>query len=73
MTPEEQKEMVRSWLKREAERVCDLIDKGEIPEGWDGHEFRTYLAWRIAPAPNMRMTGKRLREYRRLIQINHDL
>lgn len=68
MNRDEQKELIRCWLKREAERLCDLIDRGKVPEDWDGHEFGEYLASRFGPPP--KMLKRRLQEYRRALRDN---
>lgn len=48
----DKKKLIRNIAKQSAEALIKKLDEGKIPEGWDGIEFRWWLAqdidWGIA-------------------------
>ncbi len=45
--------------------ILGLIERGKLPEEWDGHELRQLLAdWFANQVGRHVMTGKRLRAYK---------
>lgn len=76
MTKAEQKEMIRGLSTSVAESICEQIDKGLIPESWDGHELRALLSYRHGlsaamsdPMKNKR--GKRHKDFQNTIIVNN--
>ena len=70
MNYRERKEFVNSLI-RNVRR--DLVEKLEhVPETWDGHELRKWIAERFQHADMSRlMTGKRLKDYRNEVLVRN--
>ena len=67
MTPEEQKALTKSICQHAAEFVIGQIERGKVPESWDGIELREYLSDRIKWH---NMEKRRKREYNNTIMVN---
>lgn len=39
-----QKMFTQALVKQVADVICEEIDEGKIPDTWDGHELRLYIA-----------------------------
>jgi len=53
------------------DKVFDAINDEKIPEEWDGHELRQYLADKFSEAAYVRMDAKRKREYTNTVLVNN--
>jgi hypothetical protein len=42
MERNEQKQFIKSVYSQAFEQICEKIDKGQLPETWDGIELRKY-------------------------------
>jgi hypothetical protein len=51
--------------------VMTAIDEGKIPEEWDGHELRKFLADKFAGQVADAMKSTRLREYKNTVIVNN--
>lgn len=64
----------RSFIRQLSRNIINeaLSNIPKMPENWDGHELRLYLAdrFRAAVMSNC-MQGKRLKEYKNTIIINN--
>lgn len=73
MTKQDKKKFVRDLMKS---LTLDIINKVEaMPDEWDGHELRMYIAERVDNEANYlrRDKGmrKRLREYRNAVIVHN--
>ena len=73
MTREDQKKFVRELSLVVVEEICVLIERGKIPEGWDGHELRCLLSERHADSATMTVImgeprRRRARGYREIVE-----
>ena len=73
MTKQDKKKFVRDLMKS---LTLDIINKVEaMPDEWDGHELRMYIAERVDNEANYlrRDKGmrKRLREYRHAVIVHN--
>lgn len=44
MTRQEQREFIVMLAYGIVDKILDRIDAGDVPENWDGHQLRPYLA-----------------------------
>lgn len=70
-------------MQRQSKFVVDLIDavraeilnklaRYEVPENWDGHELRHYIADKFADCVfGTALQGKRLKDYKNTIAISN--
>jgi hypothetical protein len=71
MKPEEQAEFVNELCKTIAHKIIAEIDKGKIPEYWDGIELRQLIADEANYMTRyLNDNKKRLREYRNTVLVN---
>jgi hypothetical protein len=75
MEKHEQRRFVKGLINNIHSEIETKIAKGQIPESWDGHELRKYLADRFADAViGSYMTDKkcrRYREYKNTVMVNN--
>ena len=76
MTKKDQRRFVRDLSQSIANDFCDLLAAGKIPDNWDGHELRCWLADRHAAAADRTvirrdLRGKRAREFKNDIIIRN--
>jgi hypothetical protein len=76
MTGPEQLAFVRDLSAEIVKRFAEHVDAGKIPENWDGHEIRCWLADRHAlsaatTAIRRNPRQKRARDYRNEVIINN--
>lgn len=74
MTTPEKLEFVCSITESVKSQFADALRSGDVPEGWDGHEIRQWLADKFAHEVFRQvMKGKRLREYRNAVATSSKL
>lgn len=71
MTKEEQVEFVNSLLGSVQREFMGHIEKGGIPNHWDGHELREWLREKFSAACFIPMSRKRKREYNNTVMVNN--
>jgi len=69
MTPEKQKEFIIELSYAISRDLCEKVDKGRVPESWDGHELRALLGYRHEQSASMSIVcrtprSKRARNFR---------
>lgn len=73
MTKQEKKRFVRDLMKSLTLDILSKVDA--MPDDWDGHELRMYIAERVDNEANYlrRDKGmrKRLRDYRNAVIVNN--
>lgn len=75
MTKTEQKTFIKELTANVAKDMLALVDAGKVPEDWDGHELRQWIADRYAQvsfgsfADNKR--AKRFQAYRNAVIVNN--
>ncbi len=71
MTCDEKLVFVETLMNNIKDEACTHIMKGGIPEHWDGHELRQYLADKFSLASFIPMSRKRKREYNNTVMVNN--
>lgn len=68
MKPSDKKKFARNLTASVRDQFLAAVKSGEVPENWDGHEIRQWLADKFA-AEVFRdvMKGRRLRDYKNTI------
>lgn len=63
---EAKKVFVRNLVEEVQNNILELIDKGHLPDSWDGHELRLLLAEKFKHETTSLMSGKRLKDYNKV-------
>lgn len=71
MTRSQQKNFVRDLSRTISEHICAAIDAGKVPEEWDGHELRCWLAEQHAESAAMTCIRNSPRQKRARAYRNH--
>ena len=58
MNKRDQKRFVRELMQTVRQSVFDNIDRGKIPEEWDGHELRQFLRDKFSQSGSSIMQDK---------------
>ncbi|RPJ36892.1 MAG: hypothetical protein EHM35_07330 [Planctomycetaceae bacterium] len=69
MDRNEKKEFIRALSGGVVAKMLDDIDAGKVPESWDGHELRPWLADRFETQTS-NMDKRRVREYHNTVLVN---
>jgi hypothetical protein len=72
LTRQEQIELVRELTTSIADDVIGNINRGHVPEDWDGIELRQLLADKFRQSV-CQMRGSRKREYENTVLVNPNL
>lgn len=76
MTRDEQKVFIAGLMDSVKRSMFQGIERGAVPEDWDGHELRQWLADRFEQSADMssqmkNKRGGRRKEYERVIIVNN--
>jgi hypothetical protein len=71
MNKDNQKEFVCSLTKTILTDINESIESDSIPENWDGHELRRYLAYKFKSAVIGDMSKNRIKGFNNTILINN--
>lgn len=72
LSKEEKAEFVEELVESVTRSIQALIASDKIPEDWDGHELRHFIADKFDFERMHRvMTGKRLKDYRNTVILNN--
>lgn len=69
MTPAKQKQFVKDLIRNIQGGM--LTDLPRVPEEWDGHELRQWIADRFRNQISIPLEGKRKRDYKNAILVNN--
>lgn len=64
MTPDQKVQFITNLMNSVRDELVDMVNSGEIPEDWDGHELREILARKFDRERTMLLRDKRSRRYR---------
>ena len=72
MTRQEQYNFVRELIGNTEAKILARLDR--VPEEWDGHELRQYVADQFRESVSRTMTeprSRRMRDYRNTVLVNN--
>lgn len=72
MTQEHQAEFVTNFLNSIRDELVDKIEKGDVPERWDGHELRSWIHEKTAFEVTLRDgRSARARDFKNTLLVNN--